>query len=108
MATADIDVWYQNPETGDTFGFGLPLPPAIPPQIKAGRLVQCAFPDGHEPPAPPVPEADRSGSAGPDDDSDDPLLYPCIECGTTALKGKDGQYTDHCRAHTAKPIRGAK
>lgn len=98
----DIDVWYQNPDTGGEFGFSLPLPPAVIPQIANGTLVPAPSPDGHELPLSPSKEADLDGGGGTGDD--DPVLYPCVDCGTVAVKGPDGEYTDHCAKHTPKPV----
>lgn len=98
-----IEVWYQNPETGGTFGFGLPLPPSIPPQIAAGRLRECAGPDGGwvaPDSAAAVSEADGDGAADPEQEA---VLYPCQDCGKVAAKDTDGFYTDHCEKHTPKP-----
>lgn len=104
---ASIDVWYQHVDTGQTFGFGQPLPKQILPQIKNGNLVKVAGPDGSIDSAAAVLEADEDGAADP---VDDPALYPCETCGDVAVKDADGFYTDHCAKHTPKPSggRGAK
>lgn len=103
-----IEVWYQNPDVGGVFGFGLPLPGQILPQIKAGNLVRCAGPDGSiRDSAVAVVEADDDGAADPVQEA---VLYPCGECGEVAAKDADGFYTDHCAKHMPKPTgrRGAK
>jgi hypothetical protein len=98
---AEFDVLYRNPDTNVVFGFDLPLPPGVLTQIAAGRLVRS----GTETPALPDPLADGDGSAGPDDDlEDEPGLHPCLDCGDTAVKDAAGEYTDHCKAHTPKPV----
>lgn len=95
----DIEVWYENPNTGGVFGYGLPLPKQILPQIKAGNLVRCAGPDGSGSldSAAVVSEADGDGAADPGQEA---VLYPCQDCGEVAAKDKNGYYTDYCTAHT--------
>jgi len=101
-ATDEINVWYANPTTGGTFGFGLPLPVSIPPQIAAGNLVRVDGPDG-APQAFALPESTADGSGSADfDPEDDPILHPCAECGTVAVK-VGGAWTEHCAAHQPKP-----
>src|SRR6476620_1217742 len=101
MAT---ETWYQNPETGVEFVFTPPLPPGIPYQIAAGRLERIADPDGSQMSSLPVKEADLTGGEGPDDESeqDEPVLFPCLDCDDVAVKGPDGEFTDHCAKHTPK------
>lgn len=102
-ATGDIDVWYGNPETGGVFGFSLPLPPSIPPQIAKGSLVRVDGPDSdipqEVPPLDPMADGASGGSTG---DEDDPILHPCQECGNVAVK-VDGAWTEHCGRHQPKP-----
>lgn len=108
MPDLGIDVWYEHAETGGVFGFGLPLPKQVIPQIKNGNLKRVAGPDGTPPDsAAAVLEADEDGAADP---VDDPALFPCQECGDVAAKDADGFYTDHCAKHTPKTTsrRGAK
>lgn len=96
-----IEVWYQNPDVGGVFGFGLPLPGQILPQIKAGNLVRCAGPDGGiRDSAVAVVEADDDGAADPGQEA---VLYPCQDCGEVAAKDDNGFFTDHCAKHTPKP-----
>jgi len=100
-ATDEIDVWCAHRETGGVFGFGLPLPVSIPPQIANGNLVRVD-PDG-APQAFALPESTADGSGSADFDSDDdPILHPCGECGTVAVK-IGGAWTEHCGAHQPKP-----
>lgn len=111
MSSDEIDVWYRNEATGGVFGFSLPLPEAIAKQVHAKTLTPCSPEGVPETSAPPVKEADLTGGTGLDDDEDEPGLYPCLECGETAVKGDDGFYTDHCAKHAPKPAatgRGAK
>lgn len=101
-ATDEIDVWYGNPATGGVFGFGLPLPVSIPPQIANGNLVRMDGPDG-APQAFALPDPMADGSGGADlDPEDDPVLHPCAECGTVAIKVR-GKWTEHCKPHQPKP-----
>lgn len=103
-----IDVWYENPDTGGTFGFGLPLPKQVLPQIKAGNLVRCAGATGSgtRDSAVAVSEADGDGAADPGQEA---VLYPCEDCGEAAAKDDAGFFTEHCAKHTPKPSRrGAK
>lgn len=101
-----IDVWYQNVDTGQTFGFGLPLPKQIPPQIKQGNLVRCTGPEGNpHDSAATVLEADEDGAADPEQDA---ALYPCETCGDVAVKDADGFYTDYCVKHAPKPSGGGR
>lgn len=102
MSSAEIDVWYRNETSGAVLGFGLPLPAAIAKQVAAKVLTPCSPEGTPETSAPPVKEADLTGGTDLDDE-DEPALYPCLECGETAVKGPDGFYTDHCAAHTPKP-----
>jgi len=96
-----IEVWYENVQTGGMFGFGLPLPKQILPQIKNGNLKRVAGPAGTPTnSAVAVLEADEDGAA---DSGEDPAMFPCEECGETAAKDADGFYTDHCAKHTPKP-----
>lgn len=107
MSSEEIDVWYRNEATGGVFGFSLPLPDAIAKQVAAKTLTPCT-PEGiPETSAPPAQEADLTGGTGLDDD-DEPALYPCLDCGDTAVKGDDGFYTEHCAQHTPKPATAAR
>lgn len=97
------ETWYQNPETAVEFVFDSPLPPGVPYQIDAGRLVEITDPHGPRTSSLPGREADPAGGEDPDDD---PGLYPCLDCGDTAVKDAEGFYTDHCAKHTPKPTAG--
>lgn len=101
-ATDEIDVWYAHRETGGTFGFSLPLPKAVVPQVANGNLVRIDGPDG-TPEAFSPPESMADGTGGEDiDPADDPILHPCLDCGDLAVKA-DGVWTDQCAKHTPKP-----
>lgn len=105
MSSDGIDVWYRNETTGGVFGFGLPLPAEIAKQVAAKVLTPCSPEGTPETSAPPVKEADLTGGTDPDDE-DEPSLYPCLNCGETAVKDAAGFYTDHCAKHTPKPTGG--
>lgn len=108
MSSDDIDVWYRNETTGGVFGFGLPLPAEIAKQVAAKVLTRCSPEGMPETSVPPVKEADLTGGTDPEGE-DEPGLYPCLDCGETAVKDADGFYTDHCAKHTSKPAgRGTK
>jgi hypothetical protein len=56
--------YYENPETGGTFGFGEPLPAFIADQIRAGMLRRCDPPADAASALPEtelVPKADGTG-----------------------------------------------
>jgi N-methylhydantoinase B/oxoprolinase/acetone carboxylase alpha subunit len=105
-----IDVWYRHETSGGVFGFSLPLLPAIAAQVRAKVLTPCSPEGVPETSAPPAQVADLTGGTGLEDE-DEPALYPCLDCGETAVKGSDGFYTEHCAQYTPKPAatgRGAR
>lgn len=99
-----IDVWYRNPNTGLTFGFGLPLPEAIAIQVRSGALVAC----GPDDPGLLSPSAlEAAGTDGDGTGDDEAILHPCLDCGDTAVRDDGGEWTERCGRHTAKTTKPA-